>query len=560
MPYDDFVQQFSGFTGFFDTGDPDLIYEKTGSGITAYAKPGVTKYDGKTPYAGDISSLPKFNIGFVTDFAKSQYNQGQIQLSSFGSQPIYATPQAPGATAAQPSVSGIGLTTPLQFGSQGDQVKQLQEYLIAQGFQIPAGSTGYFGDQTKQALAAFQQAKGITQDKNELGFFGPKTMAFIGGQTVSGGTPYGSTGPGTSDLTKSIQGIGDLFSSSAITALEKKIADQSAAYAAGVGVGGATAILSDLFTKFGIESKLSAVEEYNKIILDQQKLLKSIPEDIKKTMEDVGISESQYNRLVLKETQKPLETLSELMQAKGAAESAIQNSLQFVKLFADVAMQDQAAKLEAMKFEIETNKDLLKTMGDKQMKLLGLALDEKKEMLTIANTAMQNGAPKNVIDKILNSDSAAEALSIAAESGFSKKQGNWVQYTQDGQVWEYQEDANGKIVPGSQHKVFETDGSGGGFTLTPTQKNGLAAFGFTPDDINGIETDVKQFGLEPVLVQLYAVNSITDAQAAALMGAYGLSEDEQATMSAKVAEQLKETQGSGGDESWWEKMFGYYWE
>jgi hypothetical protein len=67
----------------------------------------------------------------------------------------------------------------LHMGSKGADVTALQTFLIGKGFSIPAGATGYFGGQTKAALAAYQSAKGITP---AVGYFGPLTMASVNSQ------------------------------------------------------------------------------------------------------------------------------------------------------------------------------------------------------------------------------------------------------------------------------------------------------------------------------------------------------------------------------------------
>lgn len=66
----------------------------------------------------------------------------------------------------------------LQPGMTGNEVKQLQQWLISQGFNISAGATGYFGDQTKAALTQYQQAKGI-DTKGNPGYYGPITRNYI---------------------------------------------------------------------------------------------------------------------------------------------------------------------------------------------------------------------------------------------------------------------------------------------------------------------------------------------------------------------------------------------
>lgn len=73
-----------------------------------------------------------------------------------------------------PSQNSSGLTV----GSRGAEVKKLQEFLISHGYAniIPAGATGYFGGQTRAALAAFQSANGISP---AVGYFGPITRAKV---------------------------------------------------------------------------------------------------------------------------------------------------------------------------------------------------------------------------------------------------------------------------------------------------------------------------------------------------------------------------------------------
>jgi uncharacterized delta-60 repeat protein len=74
----------------------------------------------------------------------------------------------------------------LELNATGDDVKLLQQFLNSQGFAIntsgQVGSAGYettyFGTLTQQALIKFQQAHNITPS---MGYFGPKTRAFIKG-------------------------------------------------------------------------------------------------------------------------------------------------------------------------------------------------------------------------------------------------------------------------------------------------------------------------------------------------------------------------------------------
>lgn len=67
-------------------------------------------------------------------------------------------------------------TAPLTVGSQGAGVTALQNILISGGHSIPAGATGYFGAQTKAALAAWQAASGVAP---AVGYYGPISMAAL---------------------------------------------------------------------------------------------------------------------------------------------------------------------------------------------------------------------------------------------------------------------------------------------------------------------------------------------------------------------------------------------
>lgn len=87
----------------------------------------------------------------------------------------------------------VNFTSDLTIGSTGAQVTALQTFLIGKGFTIPAGATGYFGAQTRAAIAAFQSANGIAP---AVGYFGPVTRAKV---NASASTPTPGNGSGTND-------------------------------------------------------------------------------------------------------------------------------------------------------------------------------------------------------------------------------------------------------------------------------------------------------------------------------------------------------------------------
>ncbi|QQR64844.1 peptidoglycan-binding protein [Candidatus Kaiserbacteria bacterium] len=77
---------------------------------------------------------------------------------------------APAATPA----AGCTFTRALTVGSQGADVKCLQDYLTPKYFTNAGGSTGYFGSVTAAAVAAWQTANGVMP---AAGYFGPVSQA-----------------------------------------------------------------------------------------------------------------------------------------------------------------------------------------------------------------------------------------------------------------------------------------------------------------------------------------------------------------------------------------------
>jgi peptidoglycan hydrolase-like protein with peptidoglycan-binding domain len=90
------------------------------------------------------------------------------------------------AVLALASVAAAAAPQPnLTVGSTGAQVSALQTWLISKGFDIPAISAGtankgYFGSQTKAAVAAYQKSVGLPA----YGFYGPLTEAAINADTT----------------------------------------------------------------------------------------------------------------------------------------------------------------------------------------------------------------------------------------------------------------------------------------------------------------------------------------------------------------------------------------
>ncbi len=92
--------------------------------------------------------------------------------------------------------SSYSFTRNLTVGSTGADVRALQQWLNANGYQVsasgagsPGNETQYFGPATRTALAKYQAAVGISP---AAGYFGPITRARV---SAAGGTTTPGTGP-----------------------------------------------------------------------------------------------------------------------------------------------------------------------------------------------------------------------------------------------------------------------------------------------------------------------------------------------------------------------------
>jgi hypothetical protein len=83
----------------------------------------------------------------------------------------------------------------LTIGSRGADVTALQNFLISNGYTIAAGATGYFGSQSKVALAKFQAANSITP---AAGYFGPKTRAVVNSTSSTSASATSTSASATS--------------------------------------------------------------------------------------------------------------------------------------------------------------------------------------------------------------------------------------------------------------------------------------------------------------------------------------------------------------------------
>lgn len=154
-----------------------------------------------TGLAMATSMLSLAPIAHAATLTTAQVQSILSLLSSFGadSATIASVNAALTGTAAPapttPGATSCVFSRSLTIGSQGADVTCLQQALINGGFSIPAGATGYFGTQTRTAVASWQSSKNIAP---AVGYFGPISRAAfnLGGGSVPGTPGVPVTGNG----------------------------------------------------------------------------------------------------------------------------------------------------------------------------------------------------------------------------------------------------------------------------------------------------------------------------------------------------------------------------
>ena len=144
-----------------------------------------------------LSLAPMAHAAALSD---SQVSSILSLLSSFGADASTISNVRASLTGGTPSSTTSGSTTTttssytftrdLTVGSTGADVTALQNALIAKGFNIAAGATGYFGAQTVAAVKAWQASAGVSP---VAGYFGAKSRAAFGGTSSSSTTTTTTT-------------------------------------------------------------------------------------------------------------------------------------------------------------------------------------------------------------------------------------------------------------------------------------------------------------------------------------------------------------------------------
>lgn len=173
-------------TDTFDTEDTVLDHSVVLEGLQACTTYYYRTLSNAIPVSG-ISDEQEFT---TTCAEKESNRRSGARRSSSPSVQTQAS-QAVSVQNVTPTITDTGSTQfevrDYDMGTTGEDVQSLQAFLIAQAKGDAAtrlsgvGATGYFGLLTQAALAEYQAAAGI---QPALGYFGPRTRAFIQGAGV----------------------------------------------------------------------------------------------------------------------------------------------------------------------------------------------------------------------------------------------------------------------------------------------------------------------------------------------------------------------------------------
>jgi hypothetical protein len=154
-----------------------------------------------TGLAMATSMLSLAPIAHAATLTTAQVSSILSLLSSFGANSatianvnaaLTGTTVTSGSTTTTSGASSCSFSRNLTIGSTGADVTCLQGALIAGGFSIPAGATGYFGTQTRTAVASWQSSRNVAP---AVGYFGAISRAAwnLGGSSSSSSTTTTTT-------------------------------------------------------------------------------------------------------------------------------------------------------------------------------------------------------------------------------------------------------------------------------------------------------------------------------------------------------------------------------
>lgn len=91
------------------------------------------------------------------------FKESDSNLEPIKPNPIKPEPVKPPVVPSYPGVDRVS------YGKSNSDIKKMQQQLIKKGFNLPAGATGNYKDQTLKAVKLFNKSIGITSDGKKIG-------------------------------------------------------------------------------------------------------------------------------------------------------------------------------------------------------------------------------------------------------------------------------------------------------------------------------------------------------------------------------------------------------
>lgn len=153
----------------------------------------------------------------------------------------------------------------------------------------------------------------------------------------------------------------------------------------------ATQILEEEYARRGIQEKTDILTDLDKQLKEQQKLVQDLPDNLKNSLQGMGITQDQFNRIRANEMEKPLQILNNLLSERNALASEINTAMGFAEKFAGTRLEDQATQLAGLEFELNRKEGRFAKLEEKQENIVKQLLGEQKDVMSLALENPQAG-------------------------------------------------------------------------------------------------------------------------------------------------------------------------
>jgi hypothetical protein len=434
---------------------------------------------------------------------------GYVPVGSAAANNINNPPPPQPTGFSQPTIPGVpqnqisAPTVNLQTGSTGNDVKQLQDYLVAHGYMTQDQvNTGYgtYGPQTTAAVLAMQKALGIDYSSGP-GSYGPITRGALQNgvpSATSGTITPGSLGsaPAAPALPGTPSGSGSIFSN--IMAGLAGGSSSGAGASAGTGTGSSAQNLLDYLksstpppstadayaaasTAAGIAAKQKTVNDLtaqlNAVLAEAGVANQKLESDASGKDETSAFLGRQQQEVSRQSVIKALPLQAQIAAAQGNldfAQKQLDTTFQLISADAKQAYDYQKSLRDAVfAFATEEQKSVLDAQQKIDDRNYTLAVNNLNNAQSIASQFMTNGQA-DIAAKI----TALNPASSTFVADLAKLQAAYVPKA----------DSSGS-----------SGGSSGSYKISTTNQGKLIATGLTPDEINHIISGINQYGLPYIL-------------------------------------------------------------